>query len=189
MGLVFTVTLYSAFPLYPLSTANSISTTGNLQRRLASEGGGNSVAKSLDTRVGLQIIWKSRQWDFLCLCCVWAKPTKRLFLSDRWERRNKMFQVVCFCMNFSLTLVTLSSFSLFNCTGLQLHSAGENVLCLCCSEITIVISTLQGYLENPFFLAFHLHRLLSQELLMQWWFPAECQNFKQGLLRVVSFLL
>lgn len=120
MGLVFTVMLYSAFPFYPLSTANSISTTGNLQRRLASEGGGNSFAKSQDTHVELQIIRTFHQWGFLCLCCVWAKPTKWLFLSDRWQRRNKMFHVVCFCMSFLLSLVRLSSFSLFNCTGLQL---------------------------------------------------------------------
>lgn len=170
MGLVFTVMLYSAFPFYPLSTANSISTTGNLQRRLASEGGGNSFAKSQDTHVELQIIRTFHQWGFLCLCCVWAKPTKWLFLSDRWERRNKMFHVVCFCMSFCSVWLGCPP-SLF-LTAQACSCAGENILCLSCSEITTVISTLQGYLENPFFLAFHLHRLLSQEVLMQWWFPA-----------------
>lgn len=79
-----------------------------------------------------------------------------------------MFYVVCFCINLSLISVKSSSLSLFNRTGLPLYSARENVLCLYHSEITVVISTLQGYLENPFFFAFHLHRLLSQELLMQW---------------------
>lgn len=137
--------------LYPECAANFISTAGNLQQRLASKGDGKSLAKSLDMHVGLQITRKSCHWDFLCLCCVWERQLSGCFSLTGGGRSNKVFLLACFYINLLLISVQSSSLSLFNCTGLPLHSAGENVLCLYCSEITGVISTLQGYLENPFF--------------------------------------
>lgn len=151
------------------------------------------LAKSMNTHVGLQITGNPGTELSYASVAYEARPTKWFFFFTSGGRRNKIFHVGCFCINLSFISVKPSSPSLFNCMGQPLHSAGG-----CPLSVPLWDHHSHFYSSRLLGEAFFsplLHSTSTSSFLKSCWCSGDfqpkqkCQNFKQGLLRVVSFFI